>query len=713
MDGLISSDLRGRMRLRLAAGTMGTDDFKTLRGHLMKIKGVDHCHFSPLTQGLLIVYRAGEELKDRLLVLIGDFQPTGLQEEDWSVRPAAAEKMPPNPVWSHLAKKILPLPVRAVINSFKAVPHILSGLASLFRGRLDVEVLDASALAVCFLRRDFKAAGTLLFFFALSHFLEMWTKRRSRAGLYHSLAGQVEKVWIRAGDGRELLVRESELTEGSLVIVRAGGLIPVDGLVIEGDALVNQASMTGEALPVRRTDGGAVFAGTAVEEGEIVIRATKVGRGTRVQSIVRYIEESEASKSSVQGRAERLADSIVPFSFILSALVFLFTRDPLKAGNVLLVDYSCAIRLSTPLAVLSAMREGNENGLLIKGGRYIEEIAEADTIVFDKTGTLTEAKPRLAAVIPFGAFERREVLRLAACLEEHFPHPVGRAVVRQARAEDLKHEEEHARVDYVVAHGISSTWRERKVVLGSRHFVLEDEHVPLTPEELEAAEAEAAAGRSVLYLAVGGRLAALIVIEDQLRPGVRETLATLRADGLERAIMLTGDIESTAAALARETGFTEYRSHLLPDQKASFVEDLSKNGRRVMMVGDGLNDSAALSRANVGVSMSDSSALAKDVANVLLLNGRLDDLHTARLMSARVMRRINSNYWLIVSLNTVFLGLGLFGLAGPGLTALLHNSTTAWVAYHSTRPFLKPGEKRSPAEKGRPRGGRLRLGEKS
>lgn len=677
------------MRLRLAPGPFGADDLGRL-SEALTAAGVKGCAFNPLTRSLLMTYAPDGPARLSILEILGSFRPEGGNPVPMK---NPEEEMPHNPIWGHLAKKVLPLPIRAVINAFRAIPYFFLGLGSLLKGKLNVEVLDASALAVCFLRRDFRAAGTLLFFFALSRFLEMWTRRHSRAGLYRSLSGQVEKVWIRTEDGGELLVRESELTEGSLVVVRAGGLIAVDGLVIEGEALVNQASMTGEALPVRRAPGGAVFAGTSVEEGEIVIRATKVGSGTRVRSIVRFIEESEASKAGLQGRAERLADSIVPFSFILAGLVFLITRDPIKAGNVLLVDYSCAIRLSTPLAVLSAMREGNENGLLIKGGRYIEELAAADSIVFDKTGTLTQARPKVAAVLPFGGFSRNEALCLAACLEEHFPHPVGRAVVNQARRENLRHEEEHAHVDYVVAHGISSTWRGRKVVLGSRHFVVEDEGIPLTDEENRAAEEYASRGHSLLYMAVGGVLTALIAIRDEPRPGVRETLEILRADGLGRAVMLTGDIESTAAALARETGFSEYRSHMLPDGKAAFVDDLVKSGRRVIMVGDGLNDSAALSRANVGIAMSDGSALAKDVANVLLLSGRLEDLHTARLMSVRAMSRIKSNYWLIVSFNTFFLGLGLLGLAGPGLTALLHNATTAWVAYRGTKPFLKPSER--------------------
>jgi Cu2+-exporting ATPase len=654
---------------------------------LTELPGLELVSWSHSTRGLLVVFDPAA--KAGVISLIASFEPEGAGP-GWptGVRPPEEEPLPPNPVWGHLAKKVLPWPVRTALSLIKSIPYFISGIFSLISGHLNVEVLDASALLVCFLRRDFKSGGTLLFFFALSHYLEMWTRQRSRAGLFRSLSGHDEKVWIRAEEGRELQIRESELAVGNLVVVRSGGLIPVDGVVVDGQAMVGQTSMTGEPLPVYRSPGGAVFAGTVVEDGELVIRATKVGGDTRVNSLVRYLEESESSKAGIQGRAERLADSIVPFNFILAGLVYLLTRDPIKAGNALLVDYSCAIRLATPLAVWSAMREGNENGLLIKGGRYLEELSAADTIVFDKTGTLTEAKPRVAEVIPFDGYSRDEALRLAACLEEHFPHPVGRAVVAQARRENLGHEEEHAEVDYVVAHGISSTWRGRKVILGSRHFVLDDEHIRLSPPAETAAEAEASSGRSILYLAVDGRLAALISIQDQLRPGVPELLADLKADGLTRQIMLTGDVETTAAALARETGFSEYQSHLLPEDKARFVEELVAGGRRVLMVGDGLNDSAALSRANVGLAMNDSSPLAQDIANVIMLGGDLGRLKTARELSRLTMRRIRGNYRIIVSMNTIFLSLALLGLAGPSAISILHNSVTAYVAWRSTRPFL-------------------------
>lgn len=687
MDGFICTDLPGRLRVRLRPYHLTVSDYEQFCCKLKHFEGIESCSFNGLTGGLLITYNTDDTLRCQIIAVLASYRPNGGGAKCVSLMRAEAP-LPANPIWGHLAKKILPLPLRAFINALKAIPRMFTGLGSLLMGRLNVEVLDASALAVCFFRRDFRAAGTLLFFFALSHFLEMWTKNRSRAGLYHSLAGRVEKVWIKTDDGLEIQVNEEDLVEGSLVIVRSGGLIPVDGIVEEGEALVNQASMTGEALGVRKSAGGAVFSGTSVEEGEILIKAKKVGSATRVQSIISYIEQSEASKAGLQGRAERLADSIVPFSFILSGLVYLFTRDTLKAGNVLLVDYSCAIRLSTPISVLTAMREGNEIGVLVKGGRYLEELATADTAVFDKTGTITMARPKVKSVLPFNGFSRKDALRLAACLEEHFPHPVGLAVVKAAQAEGLHHEEEHAKVEYVVAHGICSTWQEQRVFLGSSHFIIEDVGIKLSEHELAQAEAEAAKGLSILYMAVGGRLAAVISIHDELRPEVKESIEQLRSMGIKRAIMLTGDLEATAATVARECGFDEYRSQMLPDQKAAFVENLVSQGHKVMMIGDGLNDSAALSRANVGISLGDSSALAKDVANVLVLNGSLGDLPAARQLAKLTMKRVKSNYWLIVGLNTLFIGLGMSGVTGPGLTALLHNATTAWVAWRGSRTYL-------------------------
>ena len=689
MDGMVTTDLPGRLRLRFKAQTIRPLDYEILCRDIKLLSGIYDCCYNLLTGSFLILYHPEGQTKTLIFTSVIDFQPSNKAAISSPGESSPENILPSNPIWSHLGTNLLlPFPIRAAVNILKSIPRLLKGIFSLIKGSLDVDVLDAVALTVCFLRRDFRGVGILLFFFSLGHFLEMWTKNRSRSGLYRSLAGQVEKVWIKTPDGLEMLVDESEITINSLVIVRAGSLIPVDGTVEEGEALVNQASMTGEALAVHRTQGTSVFAGTTVEEGEIVVRATKVGGETRVRSIVRYIEDSEASKAGLQGRAERLADSIVPFSFLLSALVFLITRDPLKAGNVLLVDYSCAIRLSTPLAVLTAMREGNNKGILIKGGRYLEEMAGANTAVFDKTGTLTQAKPVVEEILPFGNFNQDEALRLAACLEEHFPHPVGRAIVRAAREKNLHHEEEHAKVNYVVAHGICSTWREMEVVLGSHHFVVDDIGISLNAVEIASVEDQTKKGCSVLYLAVGGSLAAIISIRDKLRPEARTVMDKLATAGLSQTIMLTGDVEGAAATVAREVGISEYRAQMLPNHKAEFIENLVKSGRHVLMMGDGLNDSAALSRANVGVSLGDSSALAKDVANILLLNDDLHDLVLARNLSTKTMRRIKSNYWFIVALNTAFIGLGIFGTLGPGLMALLHNATTAAVAWRATRPYL-------------------------
>jgi Cu2+-exporting ATPase len=680
--------------VRLSRPGLTPKVFDRLSGIIMKAGAIKYLAYNPATQSILVIYEARVAARLKILEALADFdpgRPRALSGPERALHAVGEETpLPLNPISTFILKRLfLPRPIRHLWTLASAVPFLFEGLRYLiWKARLSVEVLDASALTTLLLRRDLNSASTLLFFFSLSNYLEAWTRRRSLSGLFRSLAGHEESVWIRTEDGGEAKVKESELVVGSLVIVRAGGLVPVDGRVVEGEAMVNQATMTGEPLPVRKTVGGAVFAGTAVEEGQMVVRSDRVGGETRIRSIIEYIQESEASKSGVQGRAERKADAIVPYNFLLAGLVWLWTGNTMMAGNVLLVDYSCAIRLSTPLVVLTAMREGNERGVLIKGGRYFEELGRAKTVVFDKTGTLTEAKPEVSEVVPFPPFNREGALRLAACLEEHFPHPVGRAVVRQATEEGLRHEEEHTEVNYVVAHGISSGWRGQKVLLGSRHFVVDDEGVSLTDDELAAAERLSADGSSLIYMAVDDKLAALIAIRDRLRAGVRETIAGLKDRGIERVIMLTGDLENAAASMARQAGFTEYLSELLPDHKANVVKGLTRRGDGVIMVGDGLNDSAALSLADVGVALSDGSELAKDVANVQLLKGRLEGLALARDLSESTMGRIHTNYLVIVALNSLFLSLGLMGWIGPGVTALLHNATTFMVALRATRTLI-------------------------
>ena len=583
-------------------------------------------------------------------------------------------------------RPFLPMVLRTVSCIVQALPYLRKGLAALRQGKCNVDVLDAAAIAVSLLRRDFRTVTVLTLLLGLGETLEYWTRRRSLDSLAESLALNVDAVW-RLEDGVERAVPLSDIAEGDCVVVRDGGSIPVDGVVVEGVAVVNEASMTGEPLGTPRSVGASVYSGTVVEQGRLVIRAVHVGDGTRLRQVVRFIEASEALKASVQGRYERLADMAVPFTFALAGLVWLLTRDVRRAASVLLVDYSCALRLATPLAVLSAMREGARHGVVIKGGRYLEALAEADTVVFDKTGTLTNATPRVAEVFAAPGHERDEVLRLAACLEEHFPHPVARAVVRRAQEENLRHEEEHAQVEYVVAHGVASSLHGKKVRVGSRHYIEHDEGVNLDVM-MPVMEDQAGLGRSLLYLAVDGRLAGVLAIEDPLRPEAPAVLAALREQGISRICMLTGDDERTARAVAGRLGIEEYRAQVLPTDKASVITDLTAQGCRVLMVGDGINDAPALSAAHVGVAMCDGADLAREVANVLLTRPDLQGLLLARQLGRAALQRIHTNFVGTMLLNSLFLAGGLTMLLAPGASALLHNLTTLGITINAMRPHL-------------------------
>ena len=483
----------------------------------------------------------------------------------------------------------------------------------------------------------------------------------------------------------------AELQADDLVVVRTGAAIPVDGTVVSGEASVNQASMTGEPLGVLRSEGASVFAGTVVEEGEIVIRPTGVGDGTRLNKIIKFIEESELRKADIQGRAERLADAVVPFSFLLAGAVWMVTRNPMRAAGVLMVDYSCALKLATPLAILAAIKEGAGCGVLVKGGRFLETLSAVDAVVFDKTGTLTESRPRVVEVVPAEGWGRDEVLRLAACLEEHFPHPVARAVVRKAEEEALQHQEEHAEVRYIVAHGIASELHGKRVFIGSRHYIEQDEGISVAPL-LSEVERLAREGHSVLYLAQEDRLVGLIGIEDPLREESAGVIRQLRERGIKRIVMLTGDDERTAAAVAARLGITEYRAQILPTDKAAIIEELKAEGHTVLMTGDGINDSPALSTADVGVTLRDGADLAREVADVVLTNCNLRELSTAMELGDRTLRRIRTNFGLTMSLNSLFLAGSLFGVLQPGGSAVLHNLTTLGVCLNAMRPMLPRGE---------------------
>lgn len=586
-------------------------------------------------------------------------------------------------------RPLLPVGLNAANALLASVPFVLSGVKSLLRGRFDVAVLDGAALLVSFLRRDFRTAGLLIVLLGLGEMLESYTRKKSMASLADELALRVDSVWVRRGDGN-VKIALRDVTKEDVVVVHAGNAIPVDGIVVDGDGSVNQASMTGEPLPVHRMKGGTVFAGTVLEDGELMIRPTGVGDGTRLQQIVRFIENSEAAKAGIEGKALKWADRIVPYHFLLAGLVWLVTRDFARMASVLMVDFSCALRLATPLAILTAMRTGTQRGVVVKGGKYLEALAEVDTVVFDKTGTLTASAPKLADVVTLDdahdAHDADDLLRLAACLEEHFPHPVGRAVVHAAEAKGLAHtiEAHDAKIDYVVAHGIASSVEGERVVLGSRHFVEEDEGISVEIAH-EAAERLAREGKSILYLAVGGRLAGLLGIEDPIREEAKSVIAALHERGVKEVWMLTGDDERTARVVAEKLGIDHYRAGILPADKAAVVAALKEKGAKVLMVGDGVNDSPALSASDVGVTLRDGADIAQEVADVVLSENTLEGLPVAMDLGKAAMARIRQNFVASVGLNGVFLAGGLTGTLMPAAGALLHNGTTIGVCLNAMR----------------------------
>ncbi len=586
---------------------------------------------------------------------------------------------------------LLPAPVRYAMIVLEALPYIAKGAAAVGNGKLDVAMLDATALSILAARRDFGSMRTIIWLFAASESLEEWTREASRASLAESLALKVDSVWINTPKG-EVKRQLSDVGPGDLVVVSTGNVIPVDGIVEEGEALVNQSALTGESEAVHKCPGLSVFAGTVIDEGRVVVRVTKRADQSRLQDIIRFIEESESLKAGVQSKAERLADAIVPYSLGLALAVFALTRNPIRASAVLMVDYSCAIRMSTPLTILNAIQEGVKNGILVKGGKYIEALSTADSLVIDKTGTLTRSRPHVANVIAFGGWSQKEVLRTAACIEEHFPHPVGRAVVKQAEAENLRHRERHAKPEYILAHGIASRLEERDILIGSGHFIFDDKKVPLPPEVEEEAKVEADKGRSLLYMAYDGEITGMISIEDPIRDDAAVTLRGLSQTGVSDITMLTGDGERTAKAVADTLGITSYRANLLPVDKANLIQSMKRDGKTVMFVGDGVNDSPALSAANLGISLKDGADIAKEVAGVVLVDGNLSGLVTARELAARTLQRVEWQFGFIVGLNSILIGMGLFGGITPRMAAMLHNLGTVLVTANSIKRLLPEAE---------------------
>ena len=688
MDFFIVHELPGRIRLRTPT-EFNYGFARNLADRLDAIAGIEGVRINPRTKSVLLLYASVEARNAACRLLASGVEDCAAGQAD--DLPEDNDSPSLFPLFRYLfVRPLLPFPLRILSALLAGIPFLKKGLSALLHGKVNVDVLDATAIGVSLAMRDYKTVSLLTLLLGFGEALQMWTRKKSLDSLAQSLALNVDAVWVRRGE-TEFQIPIDNLEEGDLVVVRAGSAIPVDGEVVSGEASVNQASMTGEALGVLREPGASVFAGTVVEEGEIAIRPTGVGDGTRIQSIIRFIEESESLKAGVQGKAERLADAVVPFSFLLAGLVWLITRDPVRATGVLLVDYSCALKLATPLAILTAMKEGVKHGVVVKGGRFLEALNTVDTVVFDKTGTLTESRPRVVDVVPAEGFSRTEVLKIAACLEEHFPHPVARAVVRKAEEESLHHREEHAEVEYIVAHGVASQLHGKKVCIGSRHYIHHDEGIPVDCMNKEITRLTNM-GHSVLYLSIEKRLAGLIGIEDPIRHESVAVIQNLRKRGIRRILMLTGDDERTAAAVAAKLGITEFRAQVLPEDKAAIIRELQAEGRTVLMVGDGINDSPALSASEVGVTLRDGADLAREVADVVLMDCDLQRLLTAMELGRLTIRRIHSNFGIIMALNTCFLAGGLSGMLQPGASAMLHNLTTVGVSINAMRPMLPYAE---------------------
>ena len=691
MNCRILHESRGRLRVRLLGPAMTVARADILEAYLTGREGVRSVQVFDRTGDAVILY--GEGRREDVIAALADFS----YEENRALAPEHSSRAITREYEDRIALRVmgrffkklfLPAPVRTALAVVKAVGYVRAALRCLLvKRRLEVPVLDAAAITVSLLRGDSATASSVMFLLELGDTLEEWTHKKSVADLARTMSLNVDTVWRVDRDGQRTLAGVEQVAPGELVEAGTGNLIPLDGVVFSGEASVNQASMTGESVPVPKRKGSLVYAGTVVEEGRLVIEVTHASGSGRYDRIVSMIEESEKLKSASEDKASHLADRLVPWCFGGTLLTWLLTRNIDRAVSVLMVDFSCALKLSMPMAVLSAMKEAGNSRVSVKGGKFLEAVAEADTIVFDKTGTLTHASPRVARVIPFGGNDETEMLRLAACLEEHYPHSMANAVVQAARDRGLQHEEEHAEVSYIVAHGIASRIGGEKVVIGSYHFVFEDERVAVPEEERPLFDA-IPADYSQLYLARGGKLCAVICIEDPLREEAARVLRDLRGLGLSKIVMMTGDSERTAASVAARVGVDEYYAEVLPENKAAFIRREHELGRRVLMIGDGVNDSPALSEADAGIAISDGAAIAREVADITIGVDDLRVLPVLRRLSAALMERIHRNYRFIISFNTALIVLGVLGILPPTGSALLHNASTIAISLQSMTALL-------------------------
>lgn len=691
MKFVIKHEIRGRMRIHLMQYRMSYAQADTLLYFLQNDAQVTKAKVYERTQDAVIFYTGSRR------ELIGKLQhfryeyvevPDGvIENSNRQMNAEYQEKMVEKVILRYASKALLPYPVRACWTTLKSLRYISKGVKTLAAGKIEVPVLDATAIGVSVLRGDYDTAGSIMFLLGIGELLEEWTHKKSVGDLARTMSLNIGKVWL-VQDGTEVLVDAKKIAAGDEVVIHMGNTIPFDGIVTEGEATVNQASLTGESDPVRKSLDDFVYAGTVLEEGELTIRVQTVGGSSRYDKVVKMIEESEKLKSGLESRAEHLADRLVPYSLGGTALTYLLTRNVTKALSILMVDFSCALKLAMPVSVLSAIREASEHNITVKGGRYLEAMAEADTIVFDKTGTLTKAQPTVAKVIAFNGDNPDELLRIAACMEEHFPHSMAKAVVDAAKERGLDHEEMHSKVEYVVAHGISTMINGKKAVIGSYHFVFEDEACTL-PEGTESIFETLPEQYSHLYLAIENELAAVICIEDPLRKEAAEVVHALHLAGIKKIVMMTGDSERIAGAIAKKVGVDEYYSEVLPEDKAGFVEREKAAGRKVIMVGDGINDSPALSAADIGIAISDGAQIAREIADVTIAADDLHEVVVLKNLSDALMKRIHGNYRSIVGFNAGLIGLGVAGVLAPMTSALLHNTSTLLFTLRSMRNLLE------------------------
>ena len=687
----IKHEIHGRVRVHLAMKRCSLEQADTLQYYLEQLEQVTRAKVYQETADVTIYF---EEDRETVLTALQAFSwETAVLPEKVAQASSRAlnaeykEKLVMHIFWHYARRLFLPAPIHAVITVAKSVPFLYEGIKTLAKGKLEVSVLDATAIGVSIAQGNLSTAGSVMFLLGVGELLEEWTHKKSVVDLARGMSLHVEQVWQKTEDGQQVLVPIHQIQKGDQVVVHMGNVIPFDATVAEGDGMVNEASFTGEAAAVHKTKDSVVYAGTVLEEGELTLQVEQTGGDTRYQKIVAMIEDSEQLKSNLEGKASRLADRLVPYTLLGTGLTWLLTGNATKAVSVLMVDFSCALKLSMPLAVLSAMKEAGTHQIVVKGGKFLEAVAESTTIVFDKTGTLTQAKPEVREVIAFSGRDTNEMLRVAACLEEHFPHSMAKAVVQKAVELHLEHEEMHSKVDYIVAHGISSYIGEEKVIIGSYHFVFEDEGC-IVPEG-EAWKLKQLPGDcSYLYLAIEQVLAAVICICDPLRPEAEAVIRALRQEGLERIVMLTGDSERTASVIAQKLGITQYRSEVLPEDKAQFVEAEKAAGRSVIMIGDGINDSPALSAANVGIAISDGAQMAREIADITVAGKDLWEIVTLRRLSKALMHRIGRNYRLIIGINAGLIAGGVIGVLAPGTSALLHNASTVAISLESMKNLL-------------------------